>query len=701
MSKSPKRNDAIRTKQEVSATGMASDSSAPPPSSKKISISEPVLKKIFLGSILLMLLITWFSGGNVGYHQDEIDMNLYGKANVAYYASMGKDTTYLGVPSGFYQFDSLLRYYGCGFEYLARAANKVAGTADSKQEFNVRHFVNQFLGILAILFTGLIARRLLGWKAAIIAAWLAFLSPSFSGQILFNTKDIPFCLGYVASLYYIIVFLEELPSVSWRTTFKLMAALFFVMDVRIGGVFLYLLLFSGIYIVSNAELRTRVIANFKPLIVKYVAVVVGSLTILVISWPYLLRSPIHNLIKTIGIVQRYPMKISVNFAGDTIDSLTLPQSYIPTLLLLTIPVFVLVFVGVGLVLAVVKYKTTNFKLTGLILFAAVFPVAFSMARNSTIYTGWRHFLFIYPELCVFAALGISLVSGYLKKVPLKIAFGVVCALGMAKPLVWSVKNHPYEYCYFNELAGGFKEAYYNYDNDYWQISMRKSMDWLMKTEPIGKTNDTVTIATNIPRILEYYITVQYPEEAKKIKFVKVGCTSRNLMNWKYAVFKNFMLKPMYLETCYPPGTTVYAEKIDGLPITVVLKDTVRLDMKAMQALSAGNFAQADSLGQAYATTTKDYNPAMDAYMALAKAYLNKNDDAIAAANRALRYQFSDELNYNALCAMSIAYANKHEYELALQNLANADAIMPQNGMAKEIMQHVQGMIASENARKTN
>ncbi len=661
------------------------------PKNQSTLFSEKLMKRVFFGSLLAMLLITWFSGFNVGYHQDEIDMNLYGKANVAYYASMGKDTTYLGVRSGFYQFDTLLRYYGCGFEYLARAANKVAGTGDGKQEFNVRHFVNQFLGILAILFTGLIAKKLAGWKGAILASWLVFLSPSFSGHILFNTKDIPFCFGYIASIYYVMSFLEELPRVSWKTTLQLMVSLAFTIDVRIGGVLLIFIwiVFSFVYLITDKTLRDGILSNFKQIAIKYLVVVFGALALVVISWPYMLRSPIRNLFEVMSIVQKYPMKISVNFAGDTIDSFNLPQTYLPTLIFITIPVFVLVLLALGLLFTIVKYKSNNFRAIALILFAAIFPLAYSMAMNSTLYTGWRHFLFIYPEICIIAALGICTISGYLKTIPLKITFCLVCLFAMTKPVIWSVKNHPYEYCYYNEFAGGFKEAYYNYDNDYWQISMRKSMDWLMTHEQIGKTKDTVRIATNIPRILEYYITVQYPEEAKRIKFVKVGCTSRNFEKWKYAVFNNFMLKPIYLENYFPPGTTIYSEKIDGLPVTVVLKDTVRLDLKAMDALSVGNFALADSLYNVYAATTKDYNAAIDAYMSLAKAYLKHNDDAIAAANRALRYNFSNELDYNALCAIGIAYINKREYDLSLQNLRDAKTLIPQNSLAKDIMLQLQ------------
>src|SRR5438128_785909 len=56
---------------------------------------QPLLRKAFYGSLIVMLLITVISGYNVGFHIDEMDMNNYGKANVSYYLSGGADTSFL------------------------------------------------------------------------------------------------------------------------------------------------------------------------------------------------------------------------------------------------------------------------------------------------------------------------------------------------------------------------------------------------------------------------------------------------------------------------------------------------------------------------------------------------------------------------------------------------------------------------------
>lgn len=50
--------------------------------------------------------------------------------------------------------------------------------------------------------------------------------------------------------------------------------------------------------------------------------------------------------------------------------------------------------------------------------------------------------------------------------------------GIMLPLIWSFKNHPNEYCYFNEMEGGINGAYGNFETDYWMNSTRESSQWL-------------------------------------------------------------------------------------------------------------------------------------------------------------------------------------------------------------------------------
>ncbi len=649
------------------------------------------LRKFFFGSLIAMLLLTWFTGFDGMYHQDEMDMAYYGKAVINFYTSGGKDTTYKGTNRWLHDFDPLLQYYGCGFEYFAQTACMLTGTKDSKYEFAVRHVVVQFFGILAIMFTGFVARKFAGWRGAILAAWLAFLSPSFSGHILFNTKDIPFCLGYIASLYYIICLLEQLPNVTWKTTLKLMLAIAFTVDVRIGGVILlfYLALFTVLCLATKPKIFKVATEKFTGISLKYLIIVAGSITIVVVGWPFLVIDPLNHFIDAMNVIQKYPAKINVNFAGETINSAAIPPIYIPKMLSITIPILVLVSGFIGIAYVSFRYRAYNIRAAALLLFATLFPVIYAIQKSANMYCGWRHFLFIYPSICIFAAIGVLAVFFYSRNRIYQISIGAVVAISLINPIAWSIRNHPYEYCYFNELSGGYKNIYYNYDSDYWQMTLKKSLDWLVLHEHLEDSKDTIILGSNTYKAIEHYMAVRYPRA--KVKVVKVGCTLRNYATWRYAVFNSFLLKPDYLENYFPPKTMIQSTDIEGMPVTVVLKDTARLDLKAFDALKNANNALADSLYSAYEATTKDGNAALDGYFSLTKALTGKNDEAIAAAYRALKYQFTTELDYNAQCALGIAFSNKGQFEESIAALNVAIATLPDQVYARNLLAQVENL----------
>lgn len=648
---------------------------------QKPFFTEDLLKKIFIGSIVVMAFITLISGFNVGFNSDEIELNNYGKANLAYYLSAGKDTT-LNAP-----YYKLLKYYGNAYEMVATTTNKVLGTDKGRHEFNVRHSISQLFAIAGLLFTGLTARKLTRtWSSSIFSIWLLFLTPSFMGHFLFNTRDVPFYAGYVASVYYIICFLEELPAPTWKTTIALLLAAAFTTNIRVGGVLLYfyLGLFGLVYLLSNKELMTASLKNAKDIALKLVAIIPGGILLVILTWPTLLKKP-SELLDALGVANKFPIKVNVNFEGVAMDSLHLPLHYIPKYMLVTIPLFVIACIVAGTVLFFTTIKKYNPRIGALLLFAVFFPVVYAVYANTPLYSSWRHFLFVFPGLCIFGGLALDRLFSISPKLPAKLAIGAVCILAMIRPVAFCVRNTPFEYCYFNELAGEFKTAYLSYDNDYWEISVKQGVDWLMAHENPGSGKDTAYVATNASAFTEYYLAHNYPKA--KIKVVQSGFTMRNSNYWTYAVFNSLFLKPEYLENYFPPPH-LHAITIDHIPVTTILKDTVRLDWKANVALRNAQHALSDSLYKAYIKTTKDDNIGLYAYMAVAEGSMNMNDPAIVLANKALEYHLSPLIDYNAYCGLGIAYANKKQWQLSIENLRKATMVMPKEIAAPDILRQV-------------
>lgn len=653
-----------------------------PAASQQRILSEHSLKNIFIISLLAMLVITLVCGWNVGFNSDEIELNNYGKANLKYYMTAGKDTT-LNTP-----YYKLLKYYGNGYEMIAATTNKILHTDTTANEFNVRHSISQLFAIAGLLFTGLTARKLTrSWTSAIFSIWLLFLTPSFAGHFLFNTRDIPFYAGYIAAIYFTICFLEELPKPSWKTTIYLMLAFSFTTNIRIGGVLLlfYLGLFGLVYLASNKNLMDATLKNAKDVALKLAVIIPGGLLLVVLTWPTLLKKP-TALFDALGIASKFPLKVNINFEGSAIDSLHLPLHYIPKYMLVTIPVLVIVCILAGVVMFLFNLKQYSWKIGALIIFSIFFPVIYAIWSNTPLYSSWRHFLFVFPGLCILGALALEKIFSYSDKLAVKIALGIICIGAMINPIAFCARNNPYEYCYFNELAGNFKTAYLSYDNDYWEISVKPAIDWMMKTQDIEAKKDTVYVATNASIFADYYIHRKYPKA--KVKVVASGYTMRNSNFWSYAVFNSLFLKPDYLENYFPPPH-IHSIDIDGIPVTTVLKDTVRLDWKAAVALRNAQHHVADSLYQAYIKMSKDDNVGLYAYMSVAKGSLNQNEEAIRLANKALEYHLSPLIDYNAYCGLGIAYANKRQWQVSIDNLKKAMQVMPKENAAQDILRQVQ------------
>jgi hypothetical protein len=75
-----------------------------------------------------------------------------------------------------------------------------------------RHVCCALIGAFGIIIAGLFAFRLGGAWCGLIAMVLMFFTPRFFGHSMNNLKDIPFAVGYIASLYYFVRFFDFFPK---------------------------------------------------------------------------------------------------------------------------------------------------------------------------------------------------------------------------------------------------------------------------------------------------------------------------------------------------------------------------------------------------------------------------------------------------------------------------------------------------------
>jgi hypothetical protein len=85
-----------------------------------------------------------------------------------------------------------------------------------------------------------------------------------------------------------------------------------------------------------------------------------------------------------------------------------------------------------------------------------------------------------PPLFVLAAIAMERILRLVRsRLFLSLLAGAILLPGM-----WAtIRLHPYEYGYFNELVGGVRGAYGRYMPDYWCTSLREAMDFVNDYAP--------------------------------------------------------------------------------------------------------------------------------------------------------------------------------------------------------------------------
>lgn len=644
-------------------------------------------QKIFWCSLVLMLGILWVSGYDSGFGSDEMDMNIYGKANIAYYQSGFKDTSFLhpdhkdGVV-----LPATLPYYGSGFEYFASG---LTALLNDSYEYNTRHLLNQFFAVLGLLFTGLVAAHLSNYKAAVLAIWMMFMTPIFSGLAIFDTKDIPFLTAYIASIYYLIIFFEEGPRPNRKTLLALGFWLWLLLSIRIGGLLLFG--FIGVYALLNSRAENLKGANIIQWGSRLALVCALAFGLMILTWPFVLMDPTNNLIKCINVIKDFPQKILVAFEGDYIDSLHLPKHYLSKMMMLTIPLIVLISILLGFVGIVVSgLKQTKSKVFLLLILSGLFPIVYAVYSEMPLYNSWRHLLFVYPPIIAASSAGvILLLERHLQNSSLQWSLVGVFCLGLLSPASWWVKYNPYQYTYYNELAGGYDRVYYEYDTDYWQITVKEAIDWLMKNEPIKQSKDTLIITTNAYTMSNYYVKKRYPEV--KVKFEMLGEKSRYGAKGIYSIFNNLFLEPQYLENCFPSPFAIHTVDIGGKATTYVAKDTAQYCYHGYKAFNNNDKNEADSFFNLYLEQIKydgSYKNLSPFFGVIAFNWLNldKFDEALALNQKVLQLYPSDFMANLTMGGLNIARQN---FPDALRYLKAAEQIKPNQEATRAYLQLLQ------------
>lgn len=413
------------------------------------------------------------------------------------------------------------------------------------------------LGFLAVLGTILLGRHIGGPATGFWAGALLTLLPAFYGHLFINPKDIPFAFGYVWAVYFMYRWILSERDPAWGTVLLCGLAIGITMSCRIGGLVLlcYLALFIALrWLADLRSSQERAIAPallglLRLQIPRWIAVAGIGFFILLLYWPAGQLRPLSGTTQTLGNVTRFDWEMPVFFEGAFVSALDLPATYILQMILLKVPAITLLLFAASLVFLALDCRNKRAsmrRLTGpaLVLFSVLFPLFYVILRDSILYNGLRHLLFVLPPACALAASAVVRLYSNLQqhrpnlRAPVAFAFTIALAL----PAVSMVRLHPYQYIYYNELAGGTAAASVRYETDYWGTAYKELAeefyDFLLRTKPSFSKPEVVVNMEHVTWLFAPFL----PEETRlPIRVVR----SRPDLDDYYAASTNWAADQFY------------------------------------------------------------------------------------------------------------------------------------------------------------
>lgn len=362
--------------------------------------------------------------------------------------------------------------------------------------WDMRHLLSALFGLVGIYGAYKVARILGGERAGFFAMLLLAITGAWSGAMFTHTKDVPFGTCMIWALYYTIRISQRLPRPSLDLSIKFGIAVGCALGMRIGGVFavFYLLLMLALAGWLNRHTWRE---RWKFWLAICNALLPGALTaflLMAIFWPWGVMSPEHPL-QAATAFSHFTFDMLTVMDGEVMQIGAVPREYLPAYLLVRLPeIFLLGLLGLLVIslsnlrnyAALRKSKLNDARLViwFTLTVAALFPLLFIMLDKPALYNGVRHFTFILPPLAILSGLGLGMAWDILANMPkVRVGLALIIASLSLNTAYTLYSLHPYEYVYYNNLAGNMAEAEKEWEGDYWSSSLREAAELLESAIP--------------------------------------------------------------------------------------------------------------------------------------------------------------------------------------------------------------------------
>ncbi len=202
-------------------------------------------------------------------------------------------------------------------------------------------------------------------------------------------------------------------------------------------------------------------------------------------------SPLTRPVQALVGLSDFPWAGGVLFNGQSYAAPDLPWYYAPWWLLISTPPVVIA----GAILSTFPSRGREWSRRRNALWAiAALPLFLVIGRDSTLYDGVRHLLFIYPILVVLAAAGWAAWLSERNRPWMRRGAAALLVAGLVHVLAFDVRFHPNQAVYFNELVGGPRGAFAKFDMDYWGNCVLEAVAWSAQTA--RSSGRAITISGN-------------------------------------------------------------------------------------------------------------------------------------------------------------------------------------------------------------
>ena len=550
-----------------------------------------LFKKLFWITFSLVLLIYPILSRDFGTTFDERVHNGHGKMLLDYFrgeSTLAAQSPFTPegalkpIPEDEYRKDlSDLNFFGGTFDLIVAFTQRyLPFTGDIEQ----RHFVNSLFGVLAILFVGLIAYRVAGWRAGFLALLMMALCPRFMGHSMNNPKDVPFAALYIASVFFMLRFIQEIPKPRIGTLVALAVTIAISISIRVAGILLIPLLFLFVLLAHAKVLFDQEIESFdfkglfKDIGLSALVGIAGYL-LPALLWPFdrsnPLTVPLHVLseVSKLAIFNSYDL-----FEGRHWYPEEIPWYYMPKWTLIGTPLFILCGLMTSALLLVrtrVSGEGINKFALFILLVVSLLPILFVIVNHSYIFHDGRHLLFTLPPFVVICALSWENLLRMGLPRWARIAIVGLLLLFTLEPVVWIARNHPNQTAYFSPIIGGVDGAWKKYETDYYGNSIRQGIEWIQANDKPSKGKKIrIRLPYGMLSCADYWI-------AKKSGYELVWADEYG-QDWDYTLLMTSADKTdTTILATWPPLGTVYEVKAGSTPLLAVYKNLRLGDEKAL------------------------------------------------------------------------------------------------------------------------